>query len=380
VNQDTPAGNGPIVVVAAIDEDYVLPLTVMVRSLLENLRAGVSVRLFVLHDGACPASIDHAEASWTPYPIHTKWIRPGIGKIERLLEQGVSRAVPAVFYRLQMEDLLPGDVSKVIYMDADMLVLGDLAELWEINLDDHLALAVPDAYSMLFHVDRLSRVHLAEGISFDRRSTYFNSGMLVIDLVAWRDARIKEQALALAEAHLKDFEFYDQDVLNCVLQGRWKPVSPSWNLHVVPEIFFCWGDPSYARPDVQDALTQPNIVHFVSVTKPWHSGCLDAYTEVFHQYLKRTKWADEAGRSAPPEGVGVHAFPVRPLRRLNWSLWSAIIRRRYVRALASVLAVVASSPWLILVYPQWLLQRWRVFSAYGGGRWRFLLRLIRWPE
>jgi len=341
VNQDTPAGNGPIVVVAAIDEDYVLPLTVMVRSLLENLRAGVSVRLFVLHDGACPASIDHAEASWTPYPIHTKWIRPGIGKIERLLEQGVSRAVPAVFYRLQMEDLLPGDVSKVIYMDADMLVLGDLAELWEINLDDHLALAVPDAYSMLFHVDRLSRVHLAEGISFDRRSTYFNSGMLVIDLVAWRDARIKEQALALAEAHLKDFEFYDQDVLK---------------------------------------LTQPNIVHFVSVTKPWHSGCLDAYTEVFHQYLKRTKWADEAGRSAPPEGVGVHAFPVRPLRRLNWSLWSAIIRRRYVRALASVLAVVASSPWLILVYPQWLLQRWRVFSAYGGGRWRFLLRLIRWPE
>jgi len=148
---------GDIIVVSSADERYIMPLTVMVRSLLENLASGTGVDLYILQDDISAASRCCAEDSWKPFPVRVRWITPEIPKIKGL---------SATYFRLLVGELLPPEVTKAIYLDADILVSGDLAGLWNTEMNGNLALAVPDAYAKAFHLWRLGRVVFEEGIRF----------------------------------------------------------------------------------------------------------------------------------------------------------------------------------------------------------------------
>ena len=83
---------------------------------------------------------------------------------------------PAANFRLVVGSSLPGDVSKVIYLDADLLIQRDIFELWEQDMQDKIVLAVQDSY-----IQKLpARYVPARARKADQ--PYFNSGVMVIDL------------------------------------------------------------------------------------------------------------------------------------------------------------------------------------------------------
>ena len=349
-----------ITAVAAVNQAYVMPLTVMVRSLLENLGPDYSVKLYVLEDGTTAASRTRAETSWRPYPLRTEWITPDKSRIEGKLQDRGYAGVPATYFRLLIEDLLPPSVNKAIYLDADLVVQGDLSELWNIDMNGHLALAVPDAYSGLFHFGRLSRIQFREGVRFDYRSAYFNAGVLVMDVEAWRRERVGARSLSFAEKYKDRLTFHDQDALNCALQGRWGSISPAWNFHELPGCLFHWSRRSYSKQDLRGAFAHPRIVHFIGA-KPWTRRCTNVATKLFLDYLQRTEWANDALPAASPLADAVWDAFVMPHGRADWLWWRGVVHEWSGRRIRSLLWVLVSHPWMLISYPLWQLYAWARF-------------------
>jgi lipopolysaccharide biosynthesis glycosyltransferase len=133
----------------------------------------------------------------------------------------------SILYRLKIPTLLEG-YPKVIYLDADTIVEGDIAELFDVNLRDKFLAAVdeldlnkPPAY---FQIQRIG-APLENG--------YFNSGVLLLNLEKMRAENFEKQCLSLIFSEKRHrLTFPDQDVLNIVADGNYLHLPPIWNLEV----------------------------------------------------------------------------------------------------------------------------------------------------
>jgi len=95
----------------------------------------------------------------------------------------------------------------VLYLDCDLVVSGDLEGLWQTDLQGSYLAAVPEPYLVTSHW------------GFGPEDTYFNSGVLLIDVARWREENLLPALLQFAEAHSSDFDCHDQDVLNHVCRA-----------------------------------------------------------------------------------------------------------------------------------------------------------------
>ena len=140
-------------------------------------------------------------------------------------------------------DLLPNE-SKAIYLDADAVVVSSLGDLWSMDLGDNLVAGVLDGF-----IDQ-GELHSIE-LTADE---YINSGVLVMNLDAWRRENIADKMFKEARRS-KKITFPDQTVLNSVARGRVLLLGREWN--------FCSGRyVSYERKI-------PKILHFSGLGKPW---------------------------------------------------------------------------------------------------------------
>lgn len=166
----------------------------------------------------------------------------------------LSHVTPAAFGRLFLHELLP-DVSRVLYLDCDLLVTANLAELFATRLEGHpLAAAIDTVIPTIGH-ERESLVANVPGLRPEL--PYFNSGVLLLDLEKLRalDATARyHEALRLVEAR-----YADQSVLNAVFHGQWKILPAFWNRQTL------LGSGFSIFPDRSHALW-----HFSSKLKPWH--------------------------------------------------------------------------------------------------------------
>ena len=117
-----------IVVVSGCDDGYAMPLAVTIRSALDRLGADRRMRLFILDGGLSEENKARLAKSWSDPRLTFQWLRPDVDLVRDL---PVSDHISiAAYLRLLMPELLPRDVTRVIYMDADMMVRRDLGELF----------------------------------------------------------------------------------------------------------------------------------------------------------------------------------------------------------------------------------------------------------
>ena len=345
--------------IAAADENYAMALCVMIRSALENLRTGVEVDLYVLEDAITSETKQKMESSWRPYPITTAWISPDkttiVGKVQERGHAGVA----ATYFRFFIGDLLPQSVKSAIYLDADLIIRGDLAELLEQQFDSGIVLAVPDAYAEYFHIPRLTKTTFSDTIPINESSRYFNAGLLVIDVEAWRAKRIGQKAFEVAVTHKDALLFHDQDALNIVLAGHWKALHPIWNFHELPQLIRPWETRPYTRHELKRIFLSPKVVHFVSREKPWSPICHHFYyAPVFYNVLSRTQWAGWLPPLLPWHLRVYNWLLITPHVKMNWCIWRGILHTADRDIIILLLRVLVTYPWAILTYPLWLLVSW----------------------
>jgi lipopolysaccharide biosynthesis glycosyltransferase len=278
----------PIALACAADANYAMPLAVTIRSVVSNLNSFREIVLFVLDGGIKQAQKQKIIASIGSKVTDVKWIEPSKTALEKL---EVSEKYPvSTYFRLLLPQILPQHLKKIIYLDTDLVVNGDLAQLWNIDVETNYVLAAQDAgYFNLSNVLHLKDCEKLEGLL---NCKYFNTGVLVINLEKWRTDKIAEETIQFLENNPQHILFADQDALNVVLAGKkWGELDPRWNqVHSIYQ-YSSWQDSPFEEEVFHNVLNDPYVIHFTTPPKPWQNGCHHPKKDLFFQYLDQTAWS-----------------------------------------------------------------------------------------
>lgn len=272
-------------IVLASDNNYAQHVAIVAASILCNTQAKVCFH--ILSDGISQQKVDLIQRTidslggqLSVYDLSSYQC------FDNLFTSGhISKAA---YFRLDIANILPRDVDKVIYMDVDLLVLQDIAELWEFNLQGKPLAAVPD-YGIMASKRLMKQKKQVLGLSMN--SLYFNSGVVVMDLKQWREDNFAEQVIRLAaEGNLPH---HDQDALNKVFMDKWMPLPLKWN--VIPPIFNLFFKillRNDLRKNAISARKNKAVLHYAGRYKPWEFESKDGFNEKYYYYLQKTAFAD----------------------------------------------------------------------------------------
>lgn len=233
--------------VTASDEAYLPGLKVTVVSSLLSVEVSEEVTVHILDGGLRPFSIKqlrelcakiHQKSSLVFHHINQEMFsgwRPG------------PHGSMMTYARLLLGSLI--DASRVIYLDVDMLVLGNLKEIWDTPMKGLMALGCYDGRIAKLGDD--SPWSLSEK---EKELPYVNAGFLLLDLEQWRAQKMEEQALASVSDQSAVYQWWDQTILNYLLRDSLGFLPRNWN----------WQERTISLSDASEI----NLIHFKS-KKPW---------------------------------------------------------------------------------------------------------------
>ncbi|MEG4345020.1 glycosyltransferase family 8 protein [Microcoleus sp. A003_D6] len=281
----TNTNHEPIVLISTADDNYAMPLAVTVKSVLVNLKNKRKVVLYVLDGNITPANKHKIAKSLDSELIEIFWVQPDESLLVNMkLDDKYNTLV--VYYRLFIGQLIPKYFNKAIYIDSDVVVLGDLEQLWNLDVGDQYLLAVQDTWQR--YIKKAMKHYDKIGIHPDYK--YFNAGVLVINLEKWRADNVGTNALEFITRNRDYLRWHDQDGLNGVLAGKWGELDPSWNQMKAIYDYSSWTESPYTEEAFNQALHHPRIVHFADFPKPWQPNCKHPKQDLFFQYMAMTAW------------------------------------------------------------------------------------------
>ena len=161
-----------------------------------------------------------------------------------------------MYYRLELAERLP-DVSRVIYLDCDVVVLDDIEKLWTVDLRGKPLGGIGDRAGL----QEVRRCYADGGIMF-------NSGVMALDLELWRRENHTEKLAAFWKENHSWMHFADQGLLNAYFRNAYTLLPQRWNI-----INSVYRNPvvlgMYTEEEVREAIRNPGIVHFTGHHKPW---------------------------------------------------------------------------------------------------------------
>lgn len=270
----------------ACDANYAMPLAVAVCSAAANCDKTRSLVFHVIQSGFQPQLQKKVESSLqkTGFPdAQLEWVSVPPGQIEHL--KLTKPHLSALTYaKLLLPDLLPTSVEKVIYLDADLVVKGDLAELWELELDGKALLAVRDRIPWVSGLGGLANYR---ELGIPEGAKYFNAGVQVVNLAKWRDRGISRRIFLYLKEHDAIVKMEDQEGLNAVLFDDWGELPFRWNWQIPWRLYRNGKKKMEWVPEEWPK----NIIHFTTPEKPWLPACDVEEKRDFYCYLDRTEWA-----------------------------------------------------------------------------------------
>ena len=250
------------------------------------------------------------------------------------------------YYRLIIPEIMP-DYHKILYLDCDMVVDCDVADLYEENLNGMIVGASKDidVAGQLNLNQNNWKEYAKEILELDSPYDYFQAGVLVIDLDELRKIATSKKMIQLAVS--KSFRCHDQDVLNIICKNKVRYLSQRWNtLMDWREVGRCRMDilkmaPRKLFEEYSEARKKPCIVHFAGYQKPWDVADCD-FSEYFWKYASDSPYytrliyhirrclEDEVNVPAPVSQVENLEEKESFVRRLSVVLFPYKSRRREI--------------------------------------------------
>jgi lipopolysaccharide biosynthesis glycosyltransferase len=251
-------------IASTIEKNYLLPLSVTAYSLLKNKGKATRIDWYVFESGVSEEEKKQFDRFYRGTDITFHWVTLSATEFGHLPHRG--RFIPRMYQRLVIADFIPADLSTLLYLDADLLVLGDIEELSHVRLNGMAVGAVQDMVVPTVSSPLGITQYEEMGISPDTPN--FNTGVLLMNLPVWRRERISERALSYIETSER-IGLMDQDALNAILHTSWKPLHYRWNViaGVAGRRFFKARHLDKVQYD--EAVSKPRIVHFGGYLKPW---------------------------------------------------------------------------------------------------------------
>ncbi|MDF2923202.1 MAG: hypothetical protein K0R57_2116 [Paenibacillaceae bacterium] len=193
------------------------------------------------------------------------------------------------YFRFLIQSILP-KCDKVLYLDCDLVVKSDIAELYNSDIENYLLGAAydPDFLGQINGADLSTKKYSKEVLKMKDSYQYFQAGVLLFNIKAMRSKFTLEQWLKFAT---KKYKYNDQDVLNIYCEGQVKYIDMAWNMlsdcNRYRVNFVIKAAPYHIYQDYLKARNNPKIIHYAGFLKPWHRPDEDLAFE-FWNYAKRT--------------------------------------------------------------------------------------------
>ena len=184
----------PICIVTGCDEGFARPLAVTLFSALTHLDKQQDIALFIIDGGITPESKKRLEriVRRVRPGSSISWVAPAIGSMEGL--EGARHLPAAAYLRIFIPFLLPPSVSRVLYLDCDLLVKGNLAELWNVGLGG-CSIAASRDFAVSHMAHPWSVIPDYQELGIRPEAAYFNSGVLLVDVAQWRQDQTAARVL-----------------------------------------------------------------------------------------------------------------------------------------------------------------------------------------
>lgn len=274
----------PIVIATALDRRYAPWAATLLRSCV-RAHPSSSICFEIVHDGTLSEE-DCGRLAQTATSDHSSVRFHSVASDDFSHLPTTPLFGSIVWLRFCLPDLLP-DRSRAIYVDSDTLVMSDLQGLWDTPLDGHPLGAVANV------VEPAARPHV-EALGVRYPGGFFNSGVLLMDLVRMRAEHSSEHLFKAAADLRESLIWPDQDALNLVFAGRWFPLHPRWNTQNSFWAWREWAVEVFGQVVLDEAIRRPGIRHFEgpSISKPWHYLCPYPGRKEYRALLAETPWGD----------------------------------------------------------------------------------------
>ncbi|WP_156782738.1 glycosyltransferase family 8 protein [Acidihalobacter yilgarnensis] len=292
---------------------YLQHAAVCLRSLLENNR---DFFFNVVVVGRVGETLDEEKLrrSLEPTPWHAISFReflPPMGQVLPLNPN--AKYTLDIWSRIWVSDFFDDDVERVLYLDADIVVVGGVTPLWQMDLEGALFGAVDIPGSM----------RGVENLEMAEEDGYFNSGVLLFDLKQWRQSNALETLLDYVSRQYQRLKDPDQDALNACFASRRKKMDYKWNA-IGP--FFREPNPLPLKREIIEKVREDAvIIHYNGATKPWDFVSNHPRRKEYWKYLEMTEW-----RGYVPADKTLHnmlrefgsAILPKPLKAFVKKVWS----------------------------------------------------------
>ncbi len=328
-----------ITLLCTIDRHYQAPLEVLASSLLRAKHPATAIEWHVFTDetgGDWDAWLARLRARYRAQ--HATFILHPLPELAQAPLPLRGRARPIMYARLLAPARLAPLATRVLYLDADMIVLRPIEELWSMDLGPHACACCQDLAFPTVSSGMAIRDYRELGLEPD--TPYFNAGVMLIDTPRWKERAVEEKALAYLARHRERLNLFDQEALNVALGTDWCQASSRWNL-----IASVAGRPfldtrRLQQDDYAASLQDPCILHYAGTLKPWRNPYLrgrwfDLYRAAVR--LARPAHRFESGlkhwvQAAYDAGVRDWTYPLEravwQARRGSWTTWTPMDANR----------------------------------------------------
>ncbi len=267
--------NNIIPIFFSIDDSYAPFLSVALKSAIENSGEENNYKAIIMYDSLTEENRKRLGALGKDnFKIEFVEMNKGLEAITDRLSNRIRSEyfTLTIYFRLFIASMFP-EFDKAIYIDSDIVLEEDIAELFKIDIGDNFIGACRDA-SIEGIEPFQSYVENAVGVD---RKDYINSGVLLMNLKKLRDTDFDKHFLNLLNTYHFDSVAPDQDYINAICDGSIYYLSPTWNAM-----------PNEQKKELEDV----KLIHYNLFSKPW---CYDSmqYGDRFWHYAEDSGFIEE---------------------------------------------------------------------------------------
>ena len=272
-----------------IDSNYMQHCAVTLVSIFENNKEE-DISIHIIAQNLSETNKEVLRQLTERYHNSVFFYEPDMKLLEGFFIRKFSKRISiATYYRCILSRILPDSIDKLIYLDCDIVILGSIRPLWDISLAGIGVAAVED-----MGCREPARYEI---LQYPMEYSYFNAGVLLINLSYWREHDIAQACIDYFHKYPERILYNDQDLLNSILYKDKKLIDIKWN---VQDAFYRSASHIIREGNKKeiDALLHPVILHYTN-RKPWKYDSQHPLRNKYYYYLDFTPWKGERSLDKP---------------------------------------------------------------------------------